>query len=230
MSVGVASGNRSGAVVAPTVRDLLEHPIPLIAANVTWAVVAVVAWIAWLVSPVVGFMASVLLAWPAAALAGVAGRVVRGASVGVHDAFRWPVTRAAVLLLGVAAAAAAAIAIVDLAAALARDDLLGAALATIAAWSLVGLGVLACVVWPLVGDPVRVALSTRALLRLAITVAFLHTLRVVLAVLGSAVLITVSAVLIAPLLTVAMGIVALLLCRVVLPLADAHDPRTDETP
>ncbi len=55
-------------------------------------------------------------------------------------------------------------------------------------------------------------------------------LRVVLAVLGSAVLITVSAVLIAPLLTVAMGIVALLLCRVVLPLADAHDPRTDETP
>jgi hypothetical protein len=228
MSVGVAPGRRAAAVVGPAIRDLLEHPIPLIAANVTWALVAVVAWTAWLVSPVVGVAASVLLAWPAAALAAVAGRVVRDAPVGVRDAFRWPLTRAAVPLLGLAATVIALVATVDLAAALDRDDLAGAAFATLAAWALLALGVMACVTWPLVGDPRRAARGTRALVRLATTVAFLHTLRVTLAALGSAVVLAVSAVLVAPLLTVSMGLVALLLCRVVLPLADAYDPPPDE--
>ncbi len=230
MSVGVAPGKRAGAVVGPAVRDLLEHPIPLIAANVTWAIVAVVAWTAWLVSPAAGITASVLLAWPAAALAGVAGRVVRGVPVGVRDALRWPIPRAAVPLLGLVATVATLVAIVDLVAALDRDDLVGAAFAPLAAWALLALGVVACVTWPLVGDPMRADMGTRALLRLATTVAFVHTLRVLLATLGSAVVLAVSAVLIAPFLTVSMGFVALLLCRVVLPLADAYDPPLDGTP
>lgn len=224
MTAGVAPRKRVPAAVGPAVRDLLEHPVPLIAANVVWALMAVVAWTAWLVSPVAGIMASVLLAWPAAALAAVAGRIVRDAPVGLRDAFRWPIRRAAVPLLGLVATVVAVVAIVDLVAALDRDDPLGAAFATLAAWALVALGVMACVTLPLVGDPMRAAKGTRALLRLATTVTLLHTGRVVLAALGSVVMLGVSAILIAPLLTVSMGFVASLLCRVVVPLADAHDP------
>ena len=38
-----------------------------------------------------------------------------------------------------------------------------------------------------------------------------------------------SIILVAPLLTVSLGLVALLLCRLVLPLADAYDPVPDTT-
>lgn len=224
MTTRAASGTGPGPVVGPAIRDLLEHPIPLIVANAVWGVLVFVAWTAWLVSPGAGFAATILLAWPAAAVAGVAGRIVRGGPVGIRDALAWPVRRAAIPVLAIVAILVAVVAIVDIGVALERSDLLGAAFATLAGWGLLALGVLACAVWPLLGDPMRSATGTRALLRLAVTVVFLHTARVALAALGCAVVLLVSTILVAPLLTVSLGLVALLLCRVVLPLADAYDP------
>src|SRR5690606_28722276 len=90
MTTRAASGTGPGPVVGPAIRDLLEHPIPLIVANAVWGVLVFVAWTAWLVSPGAGFAATILLAWPAAAVAGVAGRIVRGGPVGIRDALAWP--------------------------------------------------------------------------------------------------------------------------------------------
>jgi hypothetical protein len=206
--------------IAPSVRDLLEHPLPLITANVVWGLVALVAWSASLLSPVLAVLALVVLVWPTVAVATVAARVVRDEEVGIRDAFRWPIRRPAVVLLGLMVVAGVAIGGTDIVLALGRGDLLGVAFATAAAWGLIALWALACVAWPLLGDPARADRGATAVARLTLTVALLHTSRV----LGAAVLIAlmsvVSTVLIAAILTISVSLAALVLCRVMLPLAD----------
>lgn len=213
--------------MSQALRELLEHPVPLLAANVAWAGVVFVALTAWLVSPVAGLIVSVPVAWPAAAMAAVAARVVRGDDVRLADAFRWPLSRPAVPVLGLAATLGLLVASVDIAAALDRGDLLGVAFATVAGWAMVALVLLACVAWPLLGDPRRTPQGTRGLLRLAIAVVLLHTTRVVLTALVVGVVLAASAILVAPLLSVSMCLAALVLCHVVLPLADGVEPIVD---
>ncbi len=216
-----------GAVGA-AVLDLLRNPMPLVLANVVWGVVALVAWTAWLVSPSSGLLASVILAWPAAALGGVAARVVRGDRVGLGTAIRWPLSRTAVPLLALALALVALVACVDLEVAIRQGDLISVALATVAGWSLLALATLACVAWPLLGDPRRIGQGTRDLLRLTLAVALLHGPRALLASTFVGLVLVASAIMVAPLLTVSLGLVALVLCRVVLPLADRMDPIVDQ--
>jgi hypothetical protein len=205
------------------VRDLLDHPVPLVAANVVWGLVAFTAWAAFLVSPVVGVLVAVVMTWPTATVSAVAARVVRGERVGLRDALRWPVRRPAVGLLGLVTVIGVVIGGADIALALARDDLPGVAFATAVAWGLVALCVLACVAWPLIGDPQRIDRRARDLARMAVTVTLLHTPRVLVAAAVIALGCLVSAVLIAALLTVFMSLAALILCRIVLPLADAAE-------
>lgn len=206
--------------IGPAVRDLLEHPIPLIAVNVVWGSIALVAWMAALVSPPIAVVVSLLLVWPTAAVARVAARVVRADEVGFLDAFRWQLSRPAVAVLGLVAVLGAVVALVDIRLALALGDAAGIALATAAGWGLVALVVLACVAWPLLGDPSRASLTTRGLARLAVSVALLHTPRVLACVALVALALLVSAVLAAALLSVSVSLVALVLCRVMLPLGD----------
>lgn len=218
-----ATRPRFGAAIVAALRDLLEHPLPLIVANVVWAAVAFVVWIGWLASPVWGMVASVVLAWPAVVVAMVAARVVRGEPVGLRDVLRWPLGRSAVPLLGLGATLVAVIALVDVGAGLGSGDALGLAFATLAVWALVALVVIACVAWPLLGDPRRERQGARRILRLAATVVFLHTLRCAATTVILVILFVGSAVLVAPLVSVSVSLAALILCRVVLPLADALD-------
>lgn len=211
------------AAVVAALRDLLEQPLPLIAANVVWAAVAFIAWIGWLVSPVWGIAVSVVLAWPAVVVATLAARVVRGEPVGLRDAVRWPLSRMAVPLLGLGATLVVVIALVDIAAGLASADALGLALATLAAWGLVALAVVACIAWPLLGDSRRERHGARRILRLAVSVAFLHTLRCAVTTIIVTILLIASAVLVAPLVSVSVSLAALILSRIVLPLADTVD-------
>ena len=207
--------------IAPAVRDLLDHPVALIAANSVWGVVALLAWLAASVSPVLGIAAAMVLVWPTATVSAVAARVVRDEEVTLGHAFRWPLGRPAVALLGLVAVIGAVIGGTDIVISLARGDLMGVAFATLAAWGLVALWALACVVWPLLGDPERAGRATADLARIAATVALAHTPRVLAAAALVALGLMVSTVLIAAVLTVSVSIAALLLCRVVLPLADA---------
>lgn len=215
---------RVRAAIVPSVRDLLEHPAPLLLANVVWGAIALVAWTAWLVSPVSGLVLTVVLGWPAAVIAMVAARVVRGEPVAALDALRWPLTRGTVPMLALGAVLVVAVALVDVTVGLGRGDVVGLVFATVAGWAVVALVALACVVWPILGDPRRQGLGIRRVVRLAVAVAFLHTLRVTAAGLLAALVIAVSTILVAPVLTVSLSLVALMLCRVVLPLADALDP------
>jgi hypothetical protein len=207
-----------------SVRDLLEHPLPLVVANVLWGALAVVAWLAAIVSPPVAVVCLVLLAWPAATIANVAGRVVRGETVGVRDAWRWPVRRSAVAVLGPVAILGAVVGLVDLQGAVARADAAGLAFATVVAWGLVALGVLACLIWPLLGDPARSHETTGALVRLAVTMAFSNTRRVLAVSLVVGAFLAISVVFPSAVLTVSVSMSALVLARVVLPLADTLDP------
>ncbi|MET0772952.1 MAG: hypothetical protein ABWZ82_07700 [Candidatus Limnocylindrales bacterium] len=211
------------AAVAGAIQALLEHPVPLIAANIAWGAIALTAWLASFVAAPVAIVLAVLLAWPAAALAGVAGRVLRDVDVSLRDALRWPVRRPAVAVLAVLAVLCAVVGVVNIQAALARADLLGVAFATVAAWGLVALGVVASVAWPLVGDPRRDGLGVTGILRLAVMVVLLRTPRIAATCLVVWCFLLVSTVLAAALLTVSVAIAALVLSRVVLPIADALD-------
>lgn len=210
--------------VAAAIRDLLEHPVPLVLANVAWAAVALVTWLAAMAWLPLGIALAVGLAWPAAAVSGLAARVVRGEEVGVRDALRWPIARPSVPLLGALAVVVAAVLAADLGIALGRGDLLGVALATAAGWGLVALVALCCVAWPLLGDPARRSLGALRLLRLAVAIAVLRTPRIGAATVLTVLLLLVSVILAAAVMTVSVSVAALLLARVVLPLADAVDP------
>jgi hypothetical protein len=221
---GVLPATGVTAAVAAAVRDLLEHLVPLVLANVVWAAAAFVGWLAAMLWAPLGVAIAIALVWPTAAVSGIASRIVRGDEVAVRDALRWPVGRSAVVLWGALSVLAAVVLVVDLGAALGRQDLLGAAWATAACWGLVALVVVACVVWPLLGDPARGSLGARRLVRLAVTITLLRTPRVVVASVVAVALLLVSVVLAAAIMTVSVSLAALLLARVVLPLADAIDP------
>lgn len=206
---------------AHAIRDVLAHPVPLVAGNLVWGVVAFVAWLGATISTPLGVALALLLVWPTATVATIAARVVRGEEPGLRDAFRWPLARPAVGLLGGLAVVCALVGVVDLQGALDRGDLAGVAFATLVGWGLVALSVLACVVWPLVGDPTRADRSTRDLLRLGVTIAFARTPRIVGAWLVVGPLLVASAVLAAAIVSVSVSVAALVLARVVLPIADA---------
>jgi hypothetical protein len=214
------------AAIARSVRDLLDHAVPLITANVVWGVLAFLAWFAAALSPVTGIAAAIALAWPTVTVATVAARVVRGEELTLRDALRWPLTRPAVLVLGAATVLGATIGVVDLTVGLERGDMMGMAFATAAVWGLIALIALACVAWPLLGDPRRATLSTGRLVRLALTVAFVRTPRVLLTASLVTVWLVLSGVFAAALLTVSLALATLVLCRVMLPIADAIDPAT----
>jgi hypothetical protein len=208
---------------AQAIRDVLAHPGPLIASNLVWGVVAFVGWLGATIATPLGIVFALVLVWPTATVATIAGRVVRGEEPVLRDAFRWPFARPAVGVLGGLAVVCALVGVVDLQGALERGDLAGIAFATFVGWGLVALGVLACVVWPLVGDPVRADRSTRDLVRLGVTIALARTPRIVGAWLVVGTLLVVSAVLAAAIVSVSVSVAALILARVVLPIADALD-------
>jgi hypothetical protein len=126
-----------------------------------------------------------------------------------------------VAVLGALVVISAVVCLVNIQGALGRGDLFGVAFATVAAWGLVALGVVASVAWPLLGDPRRPGLGVTDTLRLALTVTLVRTPRVVCACLLVWCFLVVSAVLAAAILTVSVSIAALVLARVILPVADA---------
>lgn len=208
-----------GAVRA-AVRDLLEHPLPLITANLAWGAIAFGVWLTAFLSLPLATLLSLLLAWPAAVIASVASGIVRGADLSLLEALRWQLRRPAVPILGALGVLAAVVGVVNLQLALARGDLLGAAFATVTFWGLVALAVVASVAWVVLGDARYRALSAGAVVRLAVAVVLVRTARVALTCALVWCLLLVSAVLAAALLTVSVALAALVLARVVLPAAD----------
>jgi hypothetical protein len=138
--------------------------------------------------------------------------------------------RGRILLLGLAELAVAVVLVVDIAIALSLGSWLGVVLLIGSAYGAVVLWALSLVAWPILLDPTRDSMPIRARLRLAVLVLFVHGRRVGILAVVSALLLVVSTLLVAPVLTVAVSFVWLLAAGLGLVLADdveARLPRDD---
>jgi hypothetical protein len=102
---------------------------------------------------------------------------------------------------------------------------LGWAIATAAVWGLVILWAWLLCLWPLVVDPRREELGLRQTMRLAALLVLAFPFRIGTLMLVTALLLVISTVLFAALVTVAVAFGALLGCRYVLPAADRLEGR-----
>ena len=106
-----------------------------------------------------------------------------------------------------------------------RGDIAGWTLATLAFWGLVIVVMAACVIWPVLVDPRRETLGARARIQLALLLILAHPVRFAALSLVLGLIVAVSVVGFAALLTVSVSYVALVAARYVLPAADRLDVR-----
>jgi len=134
-----------------------------------------------------------------------------------------------ILLLGVVQLAIGAVLAVDIAVAFAWGSWIGTILLVGAAYGIAMLWALAVVAWPILLDPSRDAMPIRARLRLAFIVLLIEPRRVAGLAILAGLLLLVSTLLVAPILTFSVALVWLLLAGYALPLADAVAARLEPT-
>jgi uncharacterized membrane protein YesL len=222
----LARSQRLGSAVRTALTDYYFNSIRLVAANVVWGAAAVTVAFVGLVWPVGGLLLVPLLALPTAAIFRVASTVVRGRPDAGRADIGWPYRRAVARSLGIGATATVLGLVLgtNVVAGIAQGSPFGWVLATLAAWGLVALWSAALVVWPLVVDPARDGSPLGARLRLAAGLLLVDPVRFGGLGLVVAVIVIVSTVLTAAVLTVSVAFVALLACRMAYPVADRLDP------
>ena len=208
-------------------RDLFEHSWRLVVANLAWGLTLLVILSALTLSPG-GLLLLPLLAIPTSGVYRVAALIARGERVGVADSLTvwWRFTGRS-LALGVPIASVAIVLGTNVIIGLGTGEVVGFALAIVATWGLVALAVSCVVLWPIVVDPWRDELPSRDLIRLGLLMALAFPWRflVVAVVLGVVFILTSLAVV--TFLSLALGFVALIACRYVLPAADRFSPPPD---
>jgi hypothetical protein len=219
--VSLASDRVTTAVRA-ALSDFYFNSMRLVPANVVWGGVAVLVVLVGLVWPV-----GVVLASPLLALAGVvvfrvaAGIVRQDHGITLREALSF--ARRVVIpasALGIGAVLAVAVLVTNLALGLTSFEATGWLVATLAGWGLVALWCWTLVAWPLLADPARADRPVRARLELAATLLLGDPIRFAGLGLIAAVIVVLSTILTAALLTVSVAFVALVSCRVVLATAD----------
>jgi hypothetical protein len=194
-------------------------------ANLIWGVlliVVVLSALAWL--PAIALVA--LLAVPVAGIYRMAALTTRGASVGFGD-FVTGMRRFALpaLTLGAASTFVGAAFTINIGLGLSRGDILGGVFAVLALYADVALAMYLVVAWPILVDPVREAMTFREHLRLAFLVAVTRIGRLLGLTLVILLILLVSAVLFAALVTISVAYVSLVASRYVLPAADRFEGR-----
>ena len=225
-----SSGPSLGGAVRAAVTDFFFNSWRVVPLNVAWGVVFLLALgLGVLVHPLLGLVALCLTAVPLAGLARLAARATRGLGVNLSDAAQPIRARpVAVLLAGVAFVASFAMLTVNLVAGFALGNALGWAFATAAGWGLATGACVACTFWPLLADPERDGASAPAVAKLAAVLVLAHPFRIgVLAVL-LVVLLAVSTVAFAALVSVSVAFALLVAARYVLPAADRLEARMVE--
>jgi len=217
---------RLGTVVRAALSDYYFNSMRLVPANIVWGFCLALIVLVGLVSPLLSLVLLPLLALPTAAVFRMAARIVRGEpGVGLHDIV-WPYRHAPGrwLLVGVVVVAAALVLGTNAVVGLGGGEPAGWAVATLAGWGLVMLWCGALVGWPLLVDPSRSAMPLSERLRLAGSLLLAHPVRFAGLGLAMAVVVAVSFVLTAAILTISVAFVALVACRSVYPAADRLDP------
>jgi hypothetical protein len=216
---------RLGTVIRAALSDYYFNSMRLVAANLVWGFTLALIVLVGLVSPLLSVVLLPLLSLPTAAVFRMAARIVRGEpGVGLRDV-AWPYRHAPGrwVVVSVAVVAAGLIFGTNLLVGLGGGEPAGWAIATLAGWGLVVLWCGALVSWPLLVDPSRAEMRLRERVRLAGALLLAHPLRFAGLGLAMAVVVAVSAVLTAAILTISVAFVALVACRSVYPAADRLD-------
>lgn len=212
--------------------DLYYHSIRLVPANLAWGAALVLTLLlasqgAWLLA----LLASTL---PTIALVGVArlaGLIVRGEEVVLSDASTAARDRARPAVpMGLLIVAATAVLVTNVAVGLATGGPIGLALAVLAGWGLIALWLTSLPFWILLADPARTAWSAADVLRLTGLLLVARPLLLVGLGLASALVLAVSAILMAALLIVSVAYAALVTAHVILPAADRLSAQSSSFP
>lgn len=197
----------------------------LVAANVAWG--AGLLLLAFAPVPLlIAVPLIALLAVPTGGIYRLAALIVRGEPATVSNVFdAYRNFLGPTLLMGLAAVFTGTVFIVNLVNGFATGSMIGWAFATVAGWSLVILVTGMVVAWPIVVDPVRSDEPLRRRLRLAAILLLAYPVRMGALTAVIALIIVVSTVLFAALLTISVSFVALLSCRYILPAADRFEGR-----
>jgi hypothetical protein len=213
---GVWAAFRAAAV------DFYYHSLRLLAANVAWGglvfgllIVAVVG------APLLALVLSPLLAIPFAGIARLAALIVRGQEVVLSDAWHaWRAYAPSATAIGVAVVLLLIALFTNIRLGLAIGDIPGGVLLALSLWGLVVGWLLLLPTWLLRVDPSREAWSLRACLALGGYLLLANPGRVVLLGILQLVVLVIAGVLVAALLTFALGYLALVTAHAVLPAAD----------
>lgn len=220
---------RLGGAVRLALTDYYFNSVRLVAANVVWgAAVALVAVVS-LVWPLGGLVLTPVLAIPTVGIFRLAALIVRDGHASFRDAvaaFRDYAGPA--ILLGVASVAAGLVLGTNALVGLTQGEPVGWFIGTLAAWGLVALWCGGNVAWPLVVDPHRAGYSVARRLRLVGLLLLAHPGRLAALGIVIALIVVVSAVLLAALLTISISFIALVACHYVYPTADRFEARLVE--
>ena len=206
--------------VRASLTDYLENAWRLVVPNLVWGALLALTLAATSVSPFAWLLAP-LLAVPAIGIFRVAALIVRREPVSTLDAFTaWARFGVRALVAGTLTLGLGAVFVVNIVTGLQGAGLLGWVFATFAGWGLIAVLVVTTVVWPLLVDPRRDALGLRGGLRLASLLALAFPLRFGALTLVLAAFVAASTFAVVMLLTIAIGLSALVACHYVLPAAD----------
>jgi uncharacterized membrane protein YesL len=217
----IPAAPRLGGAVRAAGTDFYLNSWRMVPANLAWAAMLIgivvlgagVSGLALLLAPA--------LALPSAGIYRLAGLVVRGRLVSLSDGFSaWRTFGVVAVGLGTAVLVAGALLSYNLWFGLQDGGVVGIAIATLAGWGLVILAMFAAVAWPLLLDPKRDGTSPRDRLRLALLLILAHPGRCAALTVTLGLVLAVSTVAFAALVTIGVSFVALVATRYVLPAAD----------
>lgn len=230
-TVGPPAAPRLGGALRGAAIDLYFNSWRLVPANLAWSVclVAILALAASV--SLLALLLLPLLALPTVGIYRMASLIVRGEPVALSDAFSaWRRFGGPALALATALLVAGSMFVFNVVTGLLRSDVAGWSLATLAFWGLVVVVMTASVTWPILVDPRRETVGVRARVRLAILLVLAHPMRFAALSLVLGLIVVVSTVGFAALLTVSVSYVALVAARYVLPAADRLEARLGARP
>jgi hypothetical protein len=212
-------------VIRAALSDTFFDSIRLVAVNLTWGATLIAIVLVALVRPLAAVALLPVLAVPTAAVMRAAARIVRGSDDRYRTAPLLDRSMAGrALVVGAGAVIAGSVLVANVALGLGRADPIGWALATLAGWGLVALAGGLIVGWPLLVDPARDRRSLADRLAIAGRILLVHPGWSARLAIATALIVAVSVVLTAAILTISVAFVGLVLCRSVYPVADALDP------
>lgn len=222
---------RLGGALRSAAVDFYFNSWRLVPANLAWSAILVGILVLAAGVSALALLLIPLLALPTVGIYRLAALIVRGEPVALSDAFTaWRRFGGPALALGTALLAAGAMFGFNVGTGLLRGDIAGWTLATLAFWGLVAVAMAACVAWAVLVDPRRETLGARARIRLALLLILAHPVRFAALSLVLGLIIAVSTVAFAAILTVSVSYVALVATRYVLPAADRLEMSLDRRP